>query len=143
MHCFYLAKPPFLMKSCLCNIPLVTYIVMVFECFAIFGALLIGAVWLIFEWRYATAVDGFNETLDRVFDCMMAVALICNVFMTVFASWFWVSFCMHACMRLADERLYKPSSNVTITHSILLCLKLYRQVASCSILVKRISYGNV
>ena len=65
---------------------------MVFECFAIFGALLIGAVWLIFEWRYATTVDGFNKTLDRVFDCMMAVALICNVFMTVFASWFWVSY---------------------------------------------------
>ena len=66
-------------------------LVMFFECIAIFGALLVGAVWIIFEWRYSTMVERYNTTLDRVFDCIMGIALISNVFLTVLASWFWVS----------------------------------------------------
>lgn len=66
-------------------------LVMFFECIAIFGALLVGAVWIIFEWRYSTMVERYNTTLDRVFDCIMGIALISNVVMAVLASWFWVS----------------------------------------------------
>ena len=65
---------------------------MLFESIAIFGALLVGAAWIIYEWRYSTTLEGHNAILSAVFDCVMCVALISNVMLTMFASSFWVSY---------------------------------------------------
>ena len=64
--------------------------IMIFECFSIFGALLIAVMWVVYEYRYAASSEDDVETpLDRVFDGIASLALTSNIFLTVFGSWFW------------------------------------------------------
>jgi len=60
---------------------------MLFELYAIFGALFMQAVWIIYEW----GVDNYTETnpnVDRAFYFIMSIALVSNVFLALYGC-FW------------------------------------------------------
>lgn len=53
------------------------------------GALFLGAVWIIYEWGHANEEVG-NIAVNRAFDCIMAIALCCNIFLTINAVACWM-----------------------------------------------------
>ena len=60
---------------------------MLFELYAIFGALFMQAVWIIYEWGN----DNYTETnpnVDRAFYFIMSIALVSNVFLALYGC-FW------------------------------------------------------
>jgi len=65
--------------------------VRIFEAVAIYGALLISTVYTIFGWRNKAKAEGDDTTLSAAFDCVICVAMISNVLLTLFASWFWMT----------------------------------------------------
>jgi len=61
----------------------------VFEAYAIFGALFTAATWTLYESGYPGDENEYI-VLYRVFECMMFVALACNIFLALWASGFWM-----------------------------------------------------
>lgn len=65
--------------------------IMIFEAYAIFGALFAGASWTIYEWGRAdegSAVD--DAGVDRAFEFVMALAICFNLFLALFGANCWV-----------------------------------------------------
>ena len=59
-------------------------ITQIFEAYAIFGALFMNGVWIIYEWGSSKGgyggVGGMNYIVQRLFECIMALALCFNTF---------------------------------------------------------------
>ena len=60
---------------------------MLFELYAIFGALFMQGVWIIYEWGNDNYTEG-NPNVDRAFYFIMAIALVSNVFLALYGC-FW------------------------------------------------------
>lgn len=67
-------------------------IIMLFEAYAIFGALLLNGVWVVYEWGSWKGYggDGSNIVVERVFECIMAMAISRNVFLALWGAMYWV-----------------------------------------------------
>lgn len=71
-------------------------LIMMFEAISIFGALFMGAVWIIYEWGSAGVGEGGEDggegfvIFERIFECIMAVALAGNIFLALFGGGFWI-----------------------------------------------------
>mmetsp|Transcript_9181 Transcript_9181/g.19827 ORF Transcript_9181/g.19827 Transcript_9181/m.19827 type:complete len:438 (-) Transcript_9181:181-1494(-) len=67
-------------------------VIQLFEAYAIFGALFMNAVWILYEWGSykAHGGDGSNVIVERIFECVMALALSCNMFLALLGAWYWV-----------------------------------------------------
>mmetsp|Transcript_20765 Transcript_20765/g.37282 ORF Transcript_20765/g.37282 Transcript_20765/m.37282 type:complete len:325 (-) Transcript_20765:195-1169(-) len=69
-------------------------IIMLFEAYALFGALLVTCVWVIYEWGSAKGEeyggDGSDEVVGRIFECIMASALGCDIIIAFYGASFWM-----------------------------------------------------
>ncbi|KAL7552684.1 hypothetical protein ACHAWF_015913 [Thalassiosira exigua] len=65
-------------------------IIMLFEGYAIFGALFMGAIWILYEYGNEGGGDGSNIIVRRIFGFLMALALSCNMFLALFGAWYWI-----------------------------------------------------
>lgn len=63
-------------------------IIQTFEAYAIFGALFMNCVWILYEWGNPNYES--DDIVQRIFECVMAVSLSCVIFLTLFAAFFWV-----------------------------------------------------
>ena len=63
-----------------------------FEAFSIFGALFLSGIWILYEYGSAKGYggDGTTEIFNNVFEGVMASALACTTFLTLFAAGWWV-----------------------------------------------------
>ncbi|KAL7546377.1 hypothetical protein ACHAWF_009715 [Thalassiosira exigua] len=70
-------------------------IIMMFESFAIFGALFLGGTWIVYEFgsrnAYGYNIDGGSEPswVSRWFEFVMAIAIASNIMLAIVASFFW------------------------------------------------------
>ncbi|KAL9190537.1 hypothetical protein ACHAXT_000243 [Thalassiosira profunda] len=67
-------------------------IIQLFEAYAIFGALFTQGIWIIYEWGSWKSFggDGSNYVVERVFECVMAIALGCNVLLALWGAMLWI-----------------------------------------------------
>jgi hypothetical protein len=63
-------------------------ITQIFEAYAIFGALFMNGVWIIYEWGSSKGYggEGMNSTVERLFECVMDLALCFNTFFALFGA---------------------------------------------------------
>ena len=63
-----------------------------FEAFSIFGALFLSGIWILYEYGSAKGYggEGTTELFNNVFEGVMAAALACTTFLTLFAAGWWV-----------------------------------------------------
>lgn len=69
-------------------------VIMLFESYALFGALFMNAVWIIYEWGNANEDGGSNPNVNRAFECIMAIALCSNIFLALYGVFCWMLSCM-------------------------------------------------
>jgi len=69
-------------------------ITQIFEAYAIFGALFMNGVWIIYEWGSSKGGyggdGGMNYIVERLFESIMALALCFNTFFALFSAVFWI-----------------------------------------------------
>lgn len=73
-------------------------VIRAFEAYAIFGSLFLGAVWIIYEWgspRGDFGNEDINSAVARAFECLMAVALGCNVMLALCGATWWIMSITH------------------------------------------------
>mmetsp|Transcript_20613 Transcript_20613/g.37552 ORF Transcript_20613/g.37552 Transcript_20613/m.37552 type:complete len:324 (+) Transcript_20613:79-1050(+) len=67
-------------------------IIMLFEAYAIFGALFMGAIWMLYEFGSPNGYggEGGHPMVHRAFGCVMAVALGVNGLLALFGALLWI-----------------------------------------------------
>mmetsp|Transcript_19309 Transcript_19309/g.41922 ORF Transcript_19309/g.41922 Transcript_19309/m.41922 type:complete len:409 (-) Transcript_19309:184-1410(-) len=67
-------------------------IIQLFQAYAIFGALFMNGVWILYEWGSWKGYGGDDTNLNaaRVFEFVMAIALCSNIFLALYGAWFWI-----------------------------------------------------
>lgn len=102
-------------------------IIQLFEAFAIFGALFVNVVWILYEWGSSKGYGGddTNQNVAHAFECLMAVALSSNIFLALYGAYYWIaSICWsssHEDFVLESEKaLHYLHSLLLFTHHCLL-----------------------
>ena len=89
------------------------------KAYTIFGALFFNAIWIIYEWGSYKGYggDAIYERHNRIFECIMAIAFACNLFLALFSAYFWL-FSITA-NSSQDDYVYRNLTSLTYCFALL------------------------
>jgi len=83
------------------------------------------AVWIIYEYGNANGDDGNDAALNRAFECIMGIALCCNIFLSIYAAGCWmISIAMDS---LNEEFVFECRTMLTGLQNLLMFTSQFTQ----------------